>query len=175
MQSTSTFGPNICGRSEDTFSAGEGAFFTNKDGPVRAIRSYLGANSGPFTQRDHIFYEQRQDITTFLRVHEIPGVMDLYDYSPAASGMYYYNDWNTEGLLVDGVRIATYAALVLWAGERLEVPPGSAPLVVTGILAAFTGVLLGKRFLHKVTMHWVQALTGTLLLLIAVLLGFGFI
>jgi uncharacterized membrane protein YfcA len=79
------------------------------------------------------------------------------------------------GLLVDLVRIVTYAALVLWAGERLEIPPGSAPLVVTGILAAFTGVLLGKRYLHKVTMHWVQALTGTLLLLIAVLLGFGFI
>lgn len=79
------------------------------------------------------------------------------------------------GLLVDLVRIATYATLVLWAGKRLEIPPGSAPLVVTGILAAFTGVLLGKRYLHKVTMHWVQALTGTLLLLIAVLLGFGFI
>jgi len=79
------------------------------------------------------------------------------------------------GLLVDLVRIATYATLILWAGGSLELPPGSAPLVATGILAAFTGVLVGKRFLHKVTMGAVQALTGTLLLLIAILLGTGLI
>lgn len=79
------------------------------------------------------------------------------------------------GLLVDLVRIATYAALVLWAGGSIELPPGSAPLVVTGILAAFTGVLIGKRWLHKVKMRWVQNLTGILLLLIAMLLGLGLI
>ena len=95
--------PGNCGRTEDTFSAGEGAFFANIDGPVRAIRSYLGANSGPFTQRDHFFYQRRQDVTTYLRVHGgIPGVMDLYDYSPAATGMTYYNDLNLSGVLVNG-------------------------------------------------------------------------
>ncbi len=26
---------------------------------MRAIRSYIGVNSGPNTQREHIFYEQR--------------------------------------------------------------------------------------------------------------------
>jgi hypothetical protein len=41
------FVPGYCGRTEDTFSAAEGAFIVNKNGPVRAIRSYLGANSGP--------------------------------------------------------------------------------------------------------------------------------
>jgi len=40
------FAPGNCLRSENTFSAGEGAFFANKSGPVRAIRSYIGANSG---------------------------------------------------------------------------------------------------------------------------------
>lgn len=79
------------------------------------------------------------------------------------------------GLLVDAVRIATYLGLVLVAGKRIELPPGSLPLIVTGILAAFTGVLIGKRWLHKVKMRWVQNLTGTLLLVIAVLLGAGFI
>jgi hypothetical protein len=79
------------------------------------------------------------------------------------------------GLLVDMVRILAYSSLLLWAGGRLELPAGSAALVMTGILAAFSGVLIGKRYLHKVTMGWVQALTGTLLLLIAVLLGSGII
>jgi len=79
------------------------------------------------------------------------------------------------GLLVDAVRIATYLGLVLLAGENLEIPQGSLPLIVTGVLAAFTGVLIGKRWLHKVKMRWVQNLTGILLLLIAVSLGFGLI
>ena len=52
------FAPGNCGRSEDTFNDAEGAFIANKSGPVRAIRSYIGANSGPLTQREHIFYEQ---------------------------------------------------------------------------------------------------------------------
>jgi hypothetical protein len=74
----------------------------NIDGPVRVIRSYLGANSGPFTQRVHLFYQRRHDVTTHLRVHAISGVMDFYDYSPAATGMTYYNDLNTGGVTIDG-------------------------------------------------------------------------
>ncbi|MBN1345806.1 MAG: hypothetical protein JXQ73_24155 [Phycisphaerae bacterium] len=97
------YAPGGCERTEDTFSNGEGAFFVNKDGPVRALRSYLGANSGPLTQRVHRFYEQCQDVATHLRVHIIPGMMDLYDYSPAASGMTHYDNINTSGLLIDGV------------------------------------------------------------------------
>jgi hypothetical protein len=96
------FGPGNCARTEDTFSAGEGAFFANIDGPVRAIRSYMGANSGPLTQRQHFFYDRRYEVTTFLRVHAISGVIDLYDYSPDAAGMSYFNDLNTDGVTVDG-------------------------------------------------------------------------
>jgi len=108
------FAPGVCQRSEDSFSDGEGAFFANLDGPVRAIRSYMGANSGPLTQRLHLFYEGRQDVTTFLRVHAIPGIMDMYDYSPAASGMTYYSSLNTGGVSVDGVPDALTAGLPLW-------------------------------------------------------------
>ena len=79
------------------------------------------------------------------------------------------------GLMVDLVRILTYAGFIIWVGGRFEVPAGSVPLVATGILAAFTGVLVGKRYLHKVTMSLVQTLTGTLLLLIALVLGAGLI
>ncbi len=56
------------------------------------IRSYVGANSGPSTQRTHIFYDRREDIVTNLRVHSIPAIMDFFDYSPAAAGMTYRNE-----------------------------------------------------------------------------------
>ena len=50
------FAPGNCGRSENTFSDGAGAIIVNKNGPVRAIRSYIGANSGTYTHREHLFY-----------------------------------------------------------------------------------------------------------------------
>jgi hypothetical protein len=96
------FAPGVSGRTEDTFSDAEGAFVINKSGPVRAIRSWVGANSGPYTQREELYYEQREDVVTYLRVHSIPGTMDLFDYNAAASGMHYYNDLNLAGVLVDG-------------------------------------------------------------------------
>jgi hypothetical protein len=52
--------------------------------------------------RQHVFYERREDITTFLRVHAIPGVMDFFDYSPAAGGMTYRNNLNAGGVTIDG-------------------------------------------------------------------------
>ena len=107
-------GLGSCGRSEDTFSDGEGAFVTNKSGPVRAIRSYVGANSGPLTQREHIFYERRQDMRTFLRVHEIGGLLDLFDYSPAASGMTYYDNLNTGGFTIDGIPETATTGPIVW-------------------------------------------------------------
>jgi hypothetical protein len=97
------FDPSTCGRSETTFADGEGAFIANISGPVRAIRSYLGANSGPFTERDQIYYDRRQDLRSILRVHPIPSVMSYLDYSPAASGMTYRNPANPSGLTIDGV------------------------------------------------------------------------
>ena len=66
------------------------------------------------------------------------------------------------GFLVDLTRILVYVAVFRAAGgEFLKL--GGWPLVVTGALAAFCGVLLGKRYLHKVTMKSVRALVGVLL------------
>ena len=96
------FAPDNCGRHEETFSYAEGAFITNKTGPVRAIRAYMGANSGPLTEREHIFYEEKEVIHTWLRVHSIPGIMDFYDYSPEAEGMVYKNNNNPGGVVIDG-------------------------------------------------------------------------
>ena len=125
------FAPGNCVRSEDTFSDGEGAFVVNKSGPVRALRSYVGANSGPLTQREHVFYEGRQDIRTFLRVHAISGIMDFFDYSPEASGMTYYNDLNTSGVTIDGDPDSVAVGAIQW--EMVSGSQGS--LVIVGSLS----------------------------------------
>ena len=66
------------------------------------------------------------------------------------------------GILVDLTRIAVYVALFAAAGREIG-EFGGWPLVITGSLAAFCGVLIGKRFLHKVTMKSVRTLVGLLL------------
>ena len=86
----------------------------NKSGPIRAIRTYVGANSGPYTERQNVFYDRREDITTFLRVHPIPGVMDFFDYSPAASGMTYRNDFNQAGIRINGMPDSPNAGAPTW-------------------------------------------------------------
>jgi hypothetical protein len=117
------FGPGLCLRSEDTFADGEGAFVVNKNGPVRGLRSVLGANSGPLTQETLYFYERREDVVTDLRVHAIPGVMDFFDYSFAAIGMSYRNDLNPAGVLINGVTDSVTAGVAAW--ELVTGPQGS--------------------------------------------------
>lgn len=110
----SQFAPGNSARTILTFSAGEGAFIVNKDGPVRAIRSCIGANSGPWTQRQHVYYAAREDVTTFLRVHSIPSVVDFMDYSPEAAGMTYCNNHNTSGVTIDGVPDTVTTGTLAW-------------------------------------------------------------
>jgi hypothetical protein len=116
-------GPGVCGRSEDTFNDAEGAFIANINGPVRAIRSYIGANSGPYTQRTHIFYSQREDIITDLRVHAIPGPVDFFDYSNAARGMGYSNSHNPGPLTIDGDPDVVADTAPVW--EKVDGPQGA--------------------------------------------------
>ena len=98
------FGPTTCGRSEATFNDAEGAFVANIDGPVRAIRSYVGANSGPLTERTDVFWPDRHLIVTDLRVHGgIPGPLTYHDLSAAGVGMTYRDSRNPAGVTVDGV------------------------------------------------------------------------
>ncbi len=110
-----------CSHTDEGYSYGEGAFIANIDGPIRAIRSYLGSLSGPLTQRDHIFYSDNEEIVTYLRVHAIQGNMDIYDYSPNASGMTYYNNLNQAGVTIDGVDDAVVTGILDWemvSGEQ---------------------------------------------------------
>jgi hypothetical protein len=142
------FAPGNCGRSEDTFDAGEGAFVTNTAGPVRVIRSYIGANSGPNTERTHIFYDRREDIRTDLRVHAIPGIMDFFDYSPAAAGMTYRNNLNPGGVTIDGVPDSPVAGAPTW--EQVTGAQGSIT-IVNQLAATFSPSGLTSYYLDDST------------------------
>ena len=99
----STVGSSSCGRNELTFSRGAGGFIANIDGPVRAIRSFVGANSGTYTQRDQIYYRDQVNTETYLRVHA--GITDFIlakDFNANAFGMTYRNNLNTAGVTIDG-------------------------------------------------------------------------
>lgn len=111
----STVGTNGCGRNELTFSRGGGGMIADIDGPVRAIRSFIGANSGTYTQRDYVFYEGLFENRTTLRVH--PGInrfVVAMDLAPEASGMTYRNSLNPDGVTVDGVQDSTVAGKFDW-------------------------------------------------------------
>lgn len=117
-----------CGRSELTFSRGGGGFIANVSGPVRAIRSYIGANSGTFTQRDHVYYDRADVTTTYLRVHPgISTISQFYDYSPAAAGMTYRNSLNPSGVTIDGVPETIAEGELRW--EQVSGAQGSASIV----------------------------------------------
>ncbi len=81
----------------------EGAFIVNISGPVRAIRSYIGANSGTYTASTDVFYPSREDSVTQLQVHPIPGVSVFDDYLTGTTGLTYHDDQNTAGVTIDGV------------------------------------------------------------------------
>jgi hypothetical protein len=97
-----------CARTEDTFdevvpaSPYEGAFIVNISGPVRAIRSYIGANSGTYTASTDVFYPSREDSLTQLQVHSIPGVSVFDDFVTGTTGLQYFDDQNTGGVAIDG-------------------------------------------------------------------------
>jgi hypothetical protein len=107
--------PGSCGRHNATFNAGEGAFFANKSGPVRAIRSYMGANSGPLTQQEHLYYERREDLIAVARVHSRSATGVFYDdYNANAVGMVYADSNNRAGVTIDGVPDAMTPGPQLW-------------------------------------------------------------
>ncbi|RCH55668.1 hypothetical protein DJ568_07210 [Mucilaginibacter hurinus] len=113
----------------------EGAFIANINGPLRCIRSFMGCNSGPLTQRDNICYDQMEVINTYLRVHPIDGIMDFYDYAPLAGKMIYNNNNNMPGtsqtinghaytgILIDGKNDVVKPGLVKW--EMINSTSGS--------------------------------------------------
>jgi len=106
--------PGQCGRTEDTFDAGEGAFVVNKVGPVRGLRSYVGANSGPNTQATHAFYGTSIETTVDLRVHAIPGVASYLDLDRDAFGMTFRSPQAAGRVQVDGQPDAVATGVPSW-------------------------------------------------------------
>jgi len=78
------------------------------------------------------------------------------------------------GFLVDLTRITVYVALFVGAGHAMA-DFNAWPLIITGALSAFCGVMLGKRYLHKVTMKTIQTLVGVLLFAVGLALVAGLI
>lgn len=77
------------------------------------------------------------------------------------------------GFLVDCVRIAVYTDLLFPARAGAPIGEKQWLLVGSGIAGAVAGVILAKKYLHKVTSTAVQALVAALLLMIALLLAAG--
>jgi uncharacterized membrane protein YfcA len=48
-------------------------------------------------------------------------------------------------------------------------------LILTALIAAFVGALLGKRLLSKMKLKWIQILVGIFMALIGILLIFGWL
>jgi hypothetical protein len=145
------FLPGVCGRSEDTFDGGatnpyEAAFIANISGPVRAIRSYIGANSGQYTTASDIFSPMREDSATSLRVHSIPGVMQFDDFTTGLTGMTYTDDQNS-GIPIDGHADAITAAHAApW--QLVSGPAGS--IVTTRVLDSdISGLQLSTYYLDQ--------------------------
>lgn len=77
--------------------------------------------------------------------------------------------------MVDIIRIATYAFMMFTVQKTSPIGRAEWPFIIAGIVGAYLGVRLGKRYLHKMTMTAVQILTGILLLAIAAAIGSGII
>ncbi|MBN8866208.1 MAG: hypothetical protein J0H98_01520 [Solirubrobacterales bacterium] len=143
-----------CGRTEYTFSGhwlddnypandgdtdDEGTYVATIDGPVRAIRSYMGSNSGPYTQREHIYYADHEVNTIFLRVHPMLDLYSWTDYAPSAIGMTYRDSKNLDGVTVDGdpdTLTPTTSADVAggaYAWQQLSGPQGTVSSVVGAV------------------------------------------
>ena len=71
---TRTLAPGNCVRSEDTFyEAARAPSWSTRVALCGRFAPTWEPNSGPYTERQHIFYDRREDITTFLQGPRDPG------------------------------------------------------------------------------------------------------
>lgn len=77
------------------------------------------------------------------------------------------------GFLVDLARLTVYAITFLVSRSASPLARSQWPLIAAATLAAFAGVLVGKKFLHRVPLRTVQTLTGVLLGAIALAVASG--
>lgn len=77
------------------------------------------------------------------------------------------------GFMVDFSRLAVYGYAIFVLGDSRGFDGLPPALIAAATAASVAGVLTGLKFLHKVTIGSVQALTGALLATIALFLGIG--
>ncbi|MFO8058683.1 MAG: sulfite exporter TauE/SafE family protein [bacterium] len=75
--------------------------------------------------------------------------------------------------IVDVSRLLVYGTTFFGKHFRTIGTGSEAGLIIAGCLAAFTGTLIGRRLLDKVTMKSVQWIVGVLLFLLAAAIGAG--
>ncbi|HMT05504.1 MAG TPA: hypothetical protein PKD76_08165 [Solirubrobacterales bacterium] len=154
-EAVSAGGLSGCGRSEYTFSGNwhldqspgndrpsdddEGTYVVIKDGPVRALRSFMGANSGPYVQSEHKYYGDHEEKTVYVRVHPIPLMYVWTDFAESAAGMTYRDQKNRAGVPVDGspdtlvpsAEADFESGKFVW--QQVTGPQGSATTMVTAV------------------------------------------
>lgn len=78
-------------------------------------------------------------------------------------------------VIVDISRLIVYGSTFFAKDFEILKDQGGFELVLAGTLAAFLGAFMGSRLLKKITMRAIQMTVGTMLLLLAVALGFGLV
>ncbi len=119
--------PGNCNRTEEIFSATNGPIIATIDGPVRAIRSVMGAVSGAYVQLDISCSEYRVDYDFDYRLHSISGgggFNDVFDLDPVnASGMQFYSDGAPNGVTINGQADVVPTTYSTW--QMVTGAPGS--------------------------------------------------
>jgi hypothetical protein len=106
--------PNSDVRNEDTFSFSRGCFVASRGGPVRALRCFMGSNSGVYNQLSQVFYARRMDQTLNHRVHPMYSAGGAFDYTAQAIGMRYHSNVHPGGVTIDGVPDAISTVATTW-------------------------------------------------------------
>lgn len=79
------------------------------------------------------------------------------------------------GFMVDFARLGVYAYTIFLLGDAGGAAGFPAGVAAVSVLASVAGVVIGLKFLHKVTISFIQAVTAAMLGAIAVFLGAGLI
>ncbi|MEM9886790.1 MAG: T9SS type A sorting domain-containing protein [Bacteroidota bacterium] len=96
-----------CLRYTESFSTNRGVIVSTIDGPIRAIRSIMGANSGVYNQISIFFTECQAYYRSDFRVHDainadVSRAYDMFDWSDVMNGAQYSNNYNPTPVTVDG-------------------------------------------------------------------------
>ncbi|MEL6941394.1 MAG: T9SS type A sorting domain-containing protein, partial [Bacteroidota bacterium] len=90
-----------------SFSTSRGVIVSSVDGPVRAIRSVMGTNSGIYNQQSIFFTKCRAYYRNDFRVHDattadVSQAYDMFDWSDVMNGASYSNSYNLTPVTVNG-------------------------------------------------------------------------